>query len=87
MAYDRLADHDLSSLRLFITMSAAERLEAHLRVPCSNLFGITEGLLLGSPASARRRRAITRRDFPAVPTMSCGCCARRRGTGRAGRSR
>ncbi|MFY4256680.1 AMP-binding protein [Achromobacter xylosoxidans] len=52
MAYDRLADHDLGSLRLFITMSAAERLEAHLRVPCSNLFGITEGLLLGSPADA-----------------------------------
>lgn len=52
MAYDRLADHDLGSLRLFITMSAAERLEAHLGVPCSNLFGITEGLLLGSPATA-----------------------------------
>ena len=63
MAYDRLADHDLSSLRLFITMSAAERLEAHLRVPCSNLFGITEGLLLVRPPAPRRRRAITRRIF------------------------
>ena len=52
MAYDRLSEHDLGSLRLFITMSAAERLEAHLGVPCSNLFGITEGLLLGSPATA-----------------------------------
>ncbi|WP_144630563.1 AMP-binding protein [Bordetella genomosp. 13] len=52
MAYDQLARHDLSSLRLFTTMSAADRLEAHLNVPCSNLFGITEGLLLGSPPSA-----------------------------------
>lgn len=52
MAYADLARHDLSSLRLFTTMSAADRLEAHLGVPCSNLFGITEGLLLGSPASA-----------------------------------
>ncbi|WP_028352828.1 AMP-binding protein [Bordetella petrii] len=52
MAYSDLARHDLSSLRLFTTMSAADRLEAHLRVPCSNLFGITEGLLLGSPAEA-----------------------------------
>lgn len=52
MAYDNLARHDLSSLRLFTTMSAADRLEAHLNVPCSNLFGITEGLLMGSPPSA-----------------------------------
>jgi non-ribosomal peptide synthetase component E (peptide arylation enzyme) len=52
MAFADLANYDLSSLRLFITMSAADRLEAHLNVPCSNLFGITEGLLLGSPADA-----------------------------------
>ncbi len=52
MAFPDLANYDLSSLRLFITMSAADRLEAHLNVPCSNLFGITEGLLLGSPADA-----------------------------------
>ncbi|WP_447919567.1 AMP-binding protein [Achromobacter aegrifaciens] len=52
MAFPDLARYDLSSLRLFITMSAADRLEAHLNVPCSNLFGITEGLLLGSPADA-----------------------------------
>jgi non-ribosomal peptide synthetase component E (peptide arylation enzyme) len=52
MAYGDLADHDLSSLRLFATMSRADALEAHLGVPCSNLYGITEGLLLGSPADA-----------------------------------
>lgn len=52
MAYDDLARHDLSSLRLFTTMSAADRLEDHLKVPCSNLFGITEGLLMGTPPTA-----------------------------------
>lgn len=52
MTYPDLARHDLSSLRLFTTMSRADRLEAHLGVPCSNLFGITEGLLLGSPPDA-----------------------------------
>ena len=50
MAYPDIARHDLSSLRLFSTMSRADTLEAHLGLPCSNLFGITEGLLLGSPA-------------------------------------
>ncbi|MFP3506110.1 AMP-binding protein [Burkholderia sp. SIMBA_062] len=52
MAYPDIARHDLSSLELFSTMSRADTLEAHLRVPCSNLYGITEGLLLGSPADA-----------------------------------
>lgn len=52
MAYTGVADHDLSSLRLFATMSRADGLEAHIKVPCSNLYGITEGLLLGSPADA-----------------------------------
>jgi salicylate---[aryl-carrier protein] ligase len=57
IAYPDVAKHDLSSLRLFATMSRADALEAHLGVPCSNLFGITEGLLLGNgpdvPAAAR----------------------------------
>ncbi|CAM3993079.1 2,3-dihydroxybenzoate-AMP ligase [Bordetella tumbae] len=52
MAYENLARHDLSSLRLFTTMSAADRLEDHLKVRCSNLFGITEGLLLGTSHTA-----------------------------------
>jgi pyochelin biosynthesis protein PchD len=52
LAYTEVAKHDLSSLRLFATMSRADSLEAHIKVPCSNLFGITEGLLLGSPADA-----------------------------------
>ncbi|TAL98700.1 MAG: (2,3-dihydroxybenzoyl)adenylate synthase [Paraburkholderia sp.] len=52
LAYTRVQRHDLSSLKLFATMSRADLLEAHIGVPCSNLYGITEGLLLGSPASA-----------------------------------
>ncbi len=52
LAYADITRHDLSSLRLFATMSRADSLEAHLGLPCSNLFGITEGLLLGSPADA-----------------------------------
>jgi pyochelin biosynthesis protein PchD len=52
VAYPEVAKHDLSSLRLFATMTRADVLEAHLGVPCSNLFGITEGLLLGSPPHA-----------------------------------
>ena len=59
MNYTDVARHDLSSLRLFSTMSRADALEAHLGIPCSNLYGITEGLLLGTgadaPAAARHR--------------------------------
>ncbi|WP_298233070.1 AMP-binding protein [uncultured Azohydromonas sp.] len=59
LAYTELPRHDLSSLRLFATMSRADSLEAHLGLPCSNLYGITEGLLLGSgpdaPALRRHR--------------------------------
>jgi non-ribosomal peptide synthetase component E (peptide arylation enzyme) len=44
--------HTLSSLRLFSTMNRADALEAHLGVPCSNLYGITEGLALGCGADA-----------------------------------
>lgn len=50
MAYEDLHLHDLSSLQLFATMSRADHLQDHLGVPCSNLYGITEGLLLGTSA-------------------------------------
>jgi non-ribosomal peptide synthetase component E (peptide arylation enzyme) len=57
IAYQDIARHDLSSLELFGTMTRADALEAHLGVPCFNLFGTTEGLLLGAgarlPASVR----------------------------------
>ena len=47
IGYQDVRKHDLSSLRLFATMNRADALEAHIGVPCSNLFGITEGLVLG----------------------------------------
>jgi salicylate---[aryl-carrier protein] ligase len=50
LAYADIRQHDLSSLRLFATLSRADLLEAHLGLPCSNLFGITEGLVLGASA-------------------------------------
>lgn len=50
MAYTEIDRHDLSSLRIFATMSRADLLEAHIGVPCSNLYGITEGLALGAMA-------------------------------------
>ncbi|AHN73088.1 2,3-dihydroxybenzoate-AMP ligase [Pandoraea pnomenusa] len=50
IAYKDVARHDLSSLVLFGTMSRADSLEAHLGVPCFNLYGTTEGLLMGAGA-------------------------------------
>jgi pyochelin biosynthesis protein PchD len=55
IAYPDLHKHDLSSLKLFFTMTRADALEAKINVPCSNLFGITEGLLLGSGPSAPKQ--------------------------------
>lgn len=50
IAYKDVARHDLSSLQLFGTMSRADSLEEHLGVPCFNLYGTTEGLLMGAGA-------------------------------------
>lgn len=50
IAYKDIAKHDLTSLQLFGTMSRADSLEAHLGVPCFNLYGTTEGLLMGAGA-------------------------------------
>lgn len=59
IAYTDQAQHDLSSMKLFATMSRADSLEAHIGIPCSNLYGITEGLLMGcgaaAPAAARHQ--------------------------------
>lgn len=52
IAYEGRGDHDLSSLRLFATMSRADSLETHIGVPCANLYGTTEGLLLCNPPEA-----------------------------------
>ena len=50
--YPDIRKHDLSSLKYFITMSRADAVEAHLGVPCANLYGITEGLVMASPPDA-----------------------------------
>jgi pyochelin biosynthesis protein PchD len=52
IAYADIRKHDLSSLRLFATMSRAENVEAHLGVPCANFYGITEGIVLANPPEA-----------------------------------
>jgi non-ribosomal peptide synthetase component E (peptide arylation enzyme) len=60
IAYREMARHDLSSLQLFGTLSRADSLEAHLGVPCFNLYGTTEGLLMGAgPAHAAQLRHFT----------------------------
>jgi non-ribosomal peptide synthetase component E (peptide arylation enzyme) len=48
MANPQVLDHDLSSLKLFFCLTRADNLEAYLGVPCSNMYGTTEGLLIGS---------------------------------------
>jgi non-ribosomal peptide synthetase component E (peptide arylation enzyme) len=43
--------HDLSSLKLFFCLTRAESLQSYIGVPCSNMYGTTEGLLIGSGPS------------------------------------
>lgn len=40
--------HDLSSIKLLTVFNRSDVLERHLGVPCCNLFGITEGVLMVS---------------------------------------
>lgn len=55
--YADAARHELSSLRLLTFFNRADLLERHLKVPCANMFGITEGIMMCSepdaPAAAR----------------------------------
>jgi non-ribosomal peptide synthetase component E (peptide arylation enzyme) len=52
LAYQDIEKHDLSSLKVFGTMSRADIVEAHVGIPCLNFYGITEGILLGSAADS-----------------------------------
>ncbi|MDB5783485.1 AMP-binding protein [Caballeronia mineralivorans] len=52
MACPEVLDHDLSSLKMFFCLTRADGLEAFLGVPSSNLYGTTEGLLIGSGPAA-----------------------------------
>ena len=46
--------HDLSSVTLLTSFNRCDLLEQHLKVPCANLFGITEGVLMVSAPDAPR---------------------------------
>jgi salicylate---[aryl-carrier protein] ligase len=67
LAYDRIADHDISSLRFLTTLSGADRIEAHVGVPVMNAYGITEGLLTcARPTASPHARHMTV-GIPASP--------------------
>lgn len=58
--FDRVGEFDLSSVRLFVTLNRAAEIESHLGVTAMNIYGITEGMLLGSrPGDAARARHET----------------------------
>lgn len=46
--YKDVDRHDLSSLKLLMSFNRSDALERHVKVPCVNIFGITEGLLMSS---------------------------------------
>jgi len=56
-SFKQIGEYDLSSLRFFFTLQGAAPIERATGVPATNMFGITEGLVLTSgpddPASAR----------------------------------
>lgn len=41
-----VAENDLCSLRMFFALDRADAIEEHLKIPTTNLYGITEGLLM-----------------------------------------
>lgn len=57
--YPDIGRHNLSSLKIFTTLSRADAIERHIGVPTMNAFGITEGILTGcsldAPAVARHQ--------------------------------
>lgn len=46
--YDGIRNHDLSSLQLLTNFHGSEVMERHVGVPCLNIFGIGEGLIMSS---------------------------------------
>ena len=67
LGYGRIADHDISSLRMLTTLNGADRIEAHVGVTVMNSYGITEGLITVSKptASAAARHGTV--GVPAAP--------------------
>lgn len=50
--YADVSRHNLSSVKMLTTFNRADVLERHLHVPCGNIFGITEGVLMCSEPDA-----------------------------------
>lgn len=44
--YNEVKNNPLGSLRMFFALDRADAIESHLKVPSTNLYGITEGLLM-----------------------------------------
>ena len=58
--YHDVSKYELSSLRCLMSFNGSERLERHLGVKCTNIFGITEGLLTSAgPAGDQEARFDT----------------------------
>jgi len=50
--YADVGSHDLSSMKLLSVFNRADLLDQHLKVPCANIYGITEGVLMTSEPDA-----------------------------------
>jgi non-ribosomal peptide synthetase component E (peptide arylation enzyme) len=61
------ARRELASLRLFMTLNRADAIEAHLGVTSMNMFGMTEGVLTGSPPDAPADARHTTVGEPSSP--------------------
>ena len=46
LEYRDIHNHDLSSLRLLVNFDGSEAMERHVGVPCMNVYGIGEGLII-----------------------------------------
>jgi non-ribosomal peptide synthetase component E (peptide arylation enzyme) len=51
LEFDGVSRFDLKALRQFFALSRADAVEAHMGVTTGNMYGITEGLLMGSAPS------------------------------------
>jgi salicylate---[aryl-carrier protein] ligase len=62
--YSDARRHDLSSLRCLMSFSRSDLLENHLNVPCTNIFGMTEGLLTSAGPSAPKEARFQSVGWP-----------------------
>jgi pyochelin biosynthesis protein PchD len=65
--YERPQDFDLSSLRMFIALNRAADIERHLGVPTTQMFGMTEGLVMLSPPDAPAQARHQTVGYPVSP--------------------